>query len=137
LRIRSRRGFLVDHQLLGIGHFDAADDVQQRPVRVLVIDRLVERDVRVERDVLLAGRGLDGGDDLSGDAQLGERPERRELVAPEVADRLIEAYHPFLDDILAIRPDQEVGFGFDADEVPVLGDQEFGGPVIAGLRAIY
>src|SRR5579864_567301 len=70
-------GFLVDDELLRVGHLDANDHVEQRPVGVFVVDRLVERDVGVERDVLLTGGGLDGGDDLPGDAEFRERAERR------------------------------------------------------------
>ena len=129
-------GFLADDELFGVGDLDAADHVEEGPVGVLIVDRLVERDVRVERDVLLPRRGLDRGDDLAGDAQLGERPERRQLLPPEVPNGLVEADHPLLDDILAIGPDQKVRLGFDSDEVAVLVDQILGGELIASLCAI-
>src|ERR671930_1167288 len=53
-------------------------------VRVLAGRRVAERDVRVEGRVLEPGRGLDRGDDLPGDAELREAPERGLLVGPEV-----------------------------------------------------
>src|SRR5204862_7825870 len=49
---------------------------------------VAERHVGVERRVLETGRGLDRGDDLPGDAELGERAERRLLVGPEVPNGL-------------------------------------------------
>src|SRR5690606_2192530 len=80
-------------------------------------------DVRVERDVLLPGRRLDGGDHLSGDAQLRKGPEGGQLLGPEIPDRLVKANHTLLNDVLAIGPDEEVGTGFGPHEVAVLVDQ--------------
>jgi hypothetical protein len=37
-------------------------------------------------DMLLSCCGLDGGDDLTNDAQLGERAKGRKLVASEISD---------------------------------------------------
>ena len=45
----------------------------------------------VQRRVLVARRRLDRGDDLAGDAELGEVAEARLAVGAEVADRLVEA----------------------------------------------
>src|SRR5690606_33956485 len=92
----------ADDQFLRIADLVAVDDVHQRPVGFLVVNRFVQRDVGVERDVLLPRGGFDGGDNLAGDAQFGERPERRQLVRPKVANRLVEADHALLDDVLAI-----------------------------------
>ena len=63
---------LADEQLLRIGAAPLGDHVKERAVALLLVDRLVEGDVGVERDVLLPRRRLDGGDDLPGDAQLRE-----------------------------------------------------------------
>ena len=58
--------------------------------------RRAEGDVAVQRRVLVAGRGLDRGDDLARDAQLREVAERGLAVRPEIADRLVEADQAFL-----------------------------------------
>src|ERR671935_336869 len=88
-------------------------------VRVLPRRRVRERDVRVQRGVLEACRRLDRRDDLAGDAELGEAPERRLLVVTEVADGLVEADQPFLDQILRVAARQEVRARLQADEAGV------------------
>src|SRR5206468_2251803 len=57
-------------------------------VRLLAGGRVAERDVGVERRMLVPRRGLDRRDDLPRHAQLGEAAERCLLVRPEVAHRL-------------------------------------------------
>jgi hypothetical protein len=52
--------------------------------------------------VLVAGRGLDRGDDLPGDAELGEVAEGRLAVGAVVADRLVEAEQAFLDQVVGL-----------------------------------
>ncbi len=68
-----------------------------------------ERDVLVQRRVLVAGRRLDRGDDLAGDAELGEVAEARLAVGSVVAHRLVEADQALLDQIVGVAAGQEVG----------------------------
>jgi hypothetical protein len=81
--------------------------------------------------VLLARRRLDRGDDLARDAQLGEGAERGLQLGVEVTDRLVEADHALLDDVLAVGADQEVRAGLDAGERAVLVQQLAQGGVAA------
>src|SRR5439155_16671790 len=81
-------------ELLGRDHADRRI-VHARPregipegalaVRLLARRGVAEGDVGVQGGVLEAGGGLDGRDDLAGDAQLREAAERRLLVGTEVA----------------------------------------------------
>src|SRR5215211_6785370 len=82
-----------------------------------------ERHVAVERGVLVARGGLDRGDDLPRDAQLGEVAERRLAVGPEVPDRLVKPDEAFLDEVLGVAADQEVRRCFQADERVIAADQ--------------
>src|SRR3990170_1988374 len=69
---------------------------------------------------VLEARGrLDGGDDLPRDAELGEAAERGLLVRPEVAHRLVETDHPFLDEVVAVAARQEVRARLEPDEAGV------------------
>ena len=69
---------------------------------------VAERHVLVQRRVLEARRRLDRRDDLPRHAQLGERTERRLLVGPEVAHRLVEADEALLDQVLRVAAGEEV-----------------------------
>ena len=93
-----------DHADRRLVHRRTRQRVAQRAValRLLAGRRLAEGDVGVERRMLEAGGGLDRRDDLAGDAELGEAPERGLLVGAEVAHRLVEADQPFLDQILGV-----------------------------------
>ena len=73
--------------------------------------------------MLLAGGRLDGGDDLAGDAQLGERPERGLPVGPEVADGLEQADQALLLDVVGVATDEEVAAAPWPGRTPV-ADQE-------------
>jgi hypothetical protein len=103
-----------------VGDVVLAQQVLDRPL-VLAVAAPYARDrhVLVEGLVLLAGGGLDGGDDLAGDAQLGEGPERRLAVGPEVAHRLVEADHALLLDVVGVGADEEVAAGLGPGEAPV------------------
>src|SRR5437763_1268246 len=81
-------GEQVRHAPAGLVHALLADDLVGRVARRVRAEELVhralplvigprrrDRDVLVEGLLLVAGRRLDGGDDLPGDAQLGEGPE--------------------------------------------------------------
>ena len=68
---------LADKQILRIGHA-SFDHIHQRAVGFLIIERLIERNIAVERHVLLAGSGFDGRDNLALYAQLGKEDEARE-----------------------------------------------------------
>src|SRR5690606_16485109 len=113
----------ADDQLLRVSHLVPRQHVLEGPVGLVVVERLVQRHVGVERDVLLARGRLDGGNDLAGDAELGKGPERGQLVRAKIADRLVKTDHPFLDDILAIRADQKIRARFRAHKVLILVDQ--------------
>src|SRR3954453_14639914 len=73
--------------------------------------------------MLLPRRGLDRGDDLARDAQLGKGAEGRLQVGVVVADRLVEADHAFLDDVLAVTADEEGGARLGPGEAAVLLQQ--------------
>jgi hypothetical protein len=73
--------------------------------------------------VLVAGRRLHRRDDLARDAQLGEVAERRLAVGPIVADGLVEADEPFLDQVVRVAPDEEVRRGLQPDERVIAADQ--------------
>src|SRR5262249_53573603 len=79
--------------------------------------------VCVQRCVLEPCRGLDRGDDLPGDAQLGETPERGLLVRAIVSNRLVEADHPLLDEIVAVAAGEEVRARLEPDEALVALEQ--------------
>src|SRR4051812_3073886 len=101
-----------------LGGDDLVDRVVDRRARQDLVQRRLgvrrarrrrgERHVAVERRVLVAGRGLDRGADLAGDAELGEVAERRLTVGPEVADRLVEPDEAFLDEVLGVAAGEEV-----------------------------
>ena len=84
--------------------------------------------------MLVAGRGLHRGDDLAGDAELGEVAKARLAVGPVVADRLVEAEQALLDQIVRLAPEEEVGRGLETDEAAVaLDDRVVGiGPSLLG-----
>src|SRR5581483_3056483 len=86
------------------------------------------------RLVLLAGGRLDGGDDLAGDAELGEGPEGGLPVGPEVTHGLEEADHPFLLDVVGVGPDEEVAAGLGPGEAPVPLEQDVEGVVVSALE---
>src|SRR5262249_34782642 len=95
-----------------------------------------ERDVLIERGVLVAGRGLYCGDDLAGDAELREAAEARFALGSIVANRLEQPKHPFLHQIVGIASQQEVRRGLDADEPAVAPPQRVVGigPSVLGQR---
>ena len=95
----------------------------QSPSELLARRRVAERDVRVQRRVLEARRRLDRGDDLPRHAELGEAAERRLLVGAEVADRLVEADQPLLDQVLGVAAGEEVRARLEPDEARVAADQ--------------
>jgi hypothetical protein len=77
--------------------------------------------------VLEARRRLDGGDDLARDAELREAAERRLLVRAEVADRLVEADHALLDEVVAVAASEKVRARLEAHESGVLPHQRVEG----------
>src|SRR5690606_11345543 len=88
-------------------------------------NRLVQRHVGVERDVLLPGGRLDGGDDLAGNAQLSEGAKGSKLVRPEVANGFVEPDHAFLYNVFPVRANQKITPRFRTDEIAVFGNQIF------------
>ena len=83
--------------------------------------------------VLVAGGGLHGGDDLAGDAELGEVAKARLAVGAEVADGLVEAHQPLLDEVFGVSPGEEVGGGLQADEAVIAADETVVGVAVALL----
>ena len=84
--------------------------------------------------MLLPSERLDRSDDLSLDAELGERAERRLTVGTEIADRLVEPDHPFLNEVVFVGADQEVVASLHAREVLVSKKEVFKRRVVAGPR---
>jgi hypothetical protein len=84
---------------------------------------MAEGDVRVQRIVLEPRRRLDRRDDLARHAQLGKAAERGLLVGPEVAHGLVQADHPFLDEVVAVAAREEVGARLEANEPRVPAHQ--------------
>ena len=82
--------------------------------------------------MLVARGGLDGGDDLASDAELGEVAEARLAVGAEVADRLVEADEALLDEVVGVPSGEEVGGGLQAHETVVSPDE----PVICVAVAL-
>src|SRR6185436_15323909 len=113
-----------DHAAGGIVHGRAGQGVAERAVglRLLAGRRVAERDVAVQRRVLVAGRRLDGGDDLARDAELGEAAERR-LLRAVVPHGLVEADQPLLDEVFGVAPGEEVRARLQADEAGVAPHQ--------------
>src|SRR6478735_8711909 len=132
LEIAEGTGQAVDQraQLLGRDHL--VDGVERGRARQDPVEgrlavgragrRARERDVLVQRRVLVAGRRLDRGDDLARDAELGEVAEARLAVGPVVADGLVETDEPLLDQIVRVSPGQEVRRGLEAHEPVVPAD---------------
>src|SRR5439155_14626451 len=110
----------------GLVHQRARKGVAQRALAVglLAGGGVAERDVRVERRMLEAGRRLDGGDDLPGHAELGEAAERGLLVRPEVAYGLVETDQPLLDQILRVAAREEVRARLQPDEARVTAHED-------------
>ena len=106
--------------------------VAERAVAVVLARGcLAERDVAVQRLVLVAGRGLDRGDDLARDAELRERAEGRVLVGPEVAHGLVEADQPLLDQVVGLAAGDEVRARLQADEAGVAAEERVERGVVA------
>jgi len=91
---------------------------------------VAERDIGVQGRVLEAGRGLDGGDDLTGHAQLREAPKRGLLVGAEVPNRLVKPDQAFLDEVLGVPAGEEVGAGLEPNEAVVAPDQGVERPAV-------
>src|SRR6185295_13892608 len=75
-----------------------------------------------ERGVLVPGRRLHRGDDLTGDAELREVAKARLAIGAVVADRLVEAEQAFLDQVVCLAAKQEVGRCLEPDEAAVAAD---------------
>ena len=84
--------------------------------------RARERHVLVQRRVLVARRGLDRGDDLARDAELGEVAKARLAVGAVVAHRLVEADQALLDEIVGVAAGEEVRRRLQPDESVVPTD---------------
>ena len=71
----------------------------------------------------MAGCRLDGRDDLTGDAQLGEGSERGLAVRAEVPRRLEQPDERLLLDVVGVRADEEVAAGLASGEAPVPAEE--------------
>ena len=87
--------------------------------------------------MLLAGRGLDGRDDLAGDTQFRKRAEAAQPLGLVVADGLEQADHALLHDVLMVRSDEKIAARFGAHEVLVLAQQVLHGHAVALLRQAH
>src|SRR5262249_61292036 len=94
---------------------------------------LAEGDVLVERGVLVAGRRLHRGDDLAGNAELGEVAKARLAVGAVVANRLVQADKALLDQVVGLPAEQEVGRRLEADEAAIAADDRVVGVGLALL----
>jgi hypothetical protein len=81
--------------------------------------------------VLEAGGGLDRRDDLPRDAELGEAPERRLLVGPEVPHRLVETDQALLVQVVGLPAGEEVRARLQPDEARVAADERVHGRRVA------
>ena len=70
-------------------------------------------------------------ENLPRDSELGERTKRGLLVEVEVPDCLEQADHALLDHVFSVGAGQEVGAGLGAREVPIAGEQDLDGSVVA------
>ena len=95
---------------------------------------MAEGDIGVQGGVLEAGRRLDRRDDLAGDAELREAPERRLLVGAKVPNRLVETDQTLLDEVFRVAPGEEVRAGLEPDEAVVAPDQDVERPAVAVLH---
>jgi len=86
--------------------------------------------------VLLPGSSFDGGDDLSGDAELGKWTKLGESIVSKVADCFVEADHAFLDNVFAVCAHHEVGFCLVLDKRAVSGDQELGSTDVSAFGEV-
>src|SRR5438874_5407889 len=141
-------GQQVGHRVPHGTHALAGNDLLGRVGDVVVVEELLDaalagivaaphardRHVLVEGLVLLAGGRLDGGDDLAGDAQFGEGPERGLPVVAEVTHGLVQADHALLLDVVEVGADEEVAAGLGADEAP--GAREEGVESLHGAGAV-
>src|SRR4051794_10431233 len=129
LEVGERGGQAADERAQLLGGDDLVDRVVDRRAgqdlverRLAVADggrRRGERDVLVQRLVLVARRRLHRGDDLPRDAQLREVAEARLAVGAVVADRLVEADEALLDQVVAVAAGQEVRRRLEAHEAVV------------------
>src|SRR5262245_16787873 len=112
-----------------IVHAGAREGVAQAAfaVRLLAGGGMAEGDVRVERGVLEAGRRLDRRDDLARHAELGEAPKGSLFVRPEVANGLVEADQPLLNEVLGIAAGEEIRARLQPDEARVAPHQNVEG----------
>src|SRR6476646_11595581 len=95
--------------------------------------RARERDVLVQRRVLVARGRLDRGDDLARDAELGEVAEARLAVRAVVAHGLVEPDEALLDEVVGVAAGQEVRRRLQAHEAVVAADEAVVGGVVALL----
>jgi hypothetical protein len=80
---------------------------------------VLENEILVQRGVLVARSGLDRGDDLTRDAQLGEVPEAGLTVGPIVPNRFVETDEALLDQIVGVAAGEEVRRGLEPNEAVV------------------
>jgi len=72
--------------------------------------------------VLVARCRLDGGDDLTRDAQFREVTEAGFPIGAVVTHRLVQANETFLDQVVRIAAGQEVRRGLEPDEPVIAAD---------------
>ena len=75
--------------------------------------------------MLLAGRRLDGGNNLSGHADFGKGMEGSELVRAKIAKRLKQPNHALLHNVLMVCADKKIRTRLGAHEILVFVEQIF------------
>jgi len=81
--------------------------------------------------VFLTRGCFDGGDDLASHAELGESSEGGVLLDLEIADRLIQTDHPFLDDVFLVRSRKEIRTRLGSSVVAIAVEKHLDGSLAA------
>ena len=82
----------------------AGHNVKQSPVRIFVVDRPVERDIRIERNMFCLVAVLIAVIICLVIHSSANALKEAESFSPKIPYRFIKPYHSFLDDVLTIRP---------------------------------
>ncbi len=136
--LEARDLFGRDHLVDGVVDRRARQYVGQAAFAVVarVAGGVAERQVAVQRHVLLARGRLDGRDDLPGDAQFGEAAKRRLAVVAVVAHRLVEADHALLDQVFGVAAGEKVRARLEAHELVVTQHEGVEGALVAAAVGV-
>lgn len=86
--------------------------------------------------MFVSGGGLDRGDDLAGDAELGKRSEFVEPVASEISNSLAKPDHSLLDHVVTVGSEEKVRLCFRLYKSAIATKEAFRGAIraIAGKQ---